>query len=215
MFIQTEPTDDPSTLKFLPGRPVLHEEDRTVAIERGQPGPASPFADRLFEIDGVLKVAFGRDYVAVTAGGRDWAELKPEILGAIADHLLEGGEVLASGRPAAGPSAGPAAGGIDRAAMAAAVEEALRMVIDPELGYNIVDIGLIYEVAVDEAGRVLVRMTTTTKGCPATNYLQQGADGAAWSVDGVTEVEVELGYEPPWTPDMMSDEAKDHFGIRR
>ena len=136
--------------------------------------------------------------------------MKPEVLGAIADHLLEEGEVLASGRPAAAPSGGE----VDREAMGAQVEEALRMVIDPELGYNIVDIGLIYEVAIDKAGRVLIRMTTTTKGCPATNYLQQGAEGAAWSVDGVQEVEVELGYEPPWTPDMMSDEAKEHFGIR-
>ncbi len=211
MFIQTEPTDDPATLKFLPGRPVLQEEDRTVTFEKGGGGPASPLADRLFAVDGVAKLVFGRDHITVSSDGRDWAALKPEVLGAIADHLLDGGEVLASGRPAAASSGGA----IDREAMGAAIEEALRMVIDPELGYNIVDIGLIYEVAIDKAGRVLIRMTTTTKGCPATNYLQQGAEGAAWSVEGVAEVEVELGYEPPWTPDMMSDEAKEHFGIRR
>ncbi|HMM64796.1 MAG: metal-sulfur cluster assembly factor [Mesorhizobium sp.] len=93
------------------------------------------------------------------------------------------------------------------------VKEALRLVIDPELGYNIVDLGLVYEVAVSDGGVVQIMMTTTTRGCPATNYLKEGARDAAWSVPGVEFVDVSLTYEPPWTPRMMTDEAKQHLGI--
>ncbi|MGH9770576.1 MAG: metal-sulfur cluster assembly factor [Candidatus Acidiferrales bacterium] len=90
---------------------------------------------------------------------------------------------------------------------------ALRRVIDPELGYNIVDLGLIYDVAIEGGGVVRVTMTTTTPGCPATNYLKEGAGESAGSVPGVEFVEVKLTYEPRWTPEMMSPEAKAHFGI--
>lgn len=93
------------------------------------------------------------------------------------------------------------------------IMQALRLVIDPELGYNIVDLGLIYDVAAGEGGVVTVIMTTTTKGCPATNYLKDGARDAAWSVPGVEFVDVGLTYEPPWTPAMMSEAAKAHLGI--
>lgn len=93
------------------------------------------------------------------------------------------------------------------------VREALRIVIDPELGYNIVDLGLVYDVAVDEGGRAQVIMTTTTRGCPATGYLTDGARESVCAVPGVTAVDVTLSYTPPWTPQMMSPEAKQHFGI--
>jgi metal-sulfur cluster biosynthetic enzyme len=92
------------------------------------------------------------------------------------------------------------------------IRDALRLVIDPELGYNIVDLGLIYDVAIGDGGVVAITMTTTTPGCPATAYLQQGARDAAW-VSGVEFVEVKLTYEPRWSPQMMSPAAKDHFGI--
>lgn len=93
------------------------------------------------------------------------------------------------------------------------VREALRLVIDPELGYNIVDLGLIYEVNVDDGGVVRVAMTTTTRGCPATGYLKDGARDAAWSVPSVEFVDIALTYDPPWTPDMMTPDAKQHLGI--
>lgn len=93
------------------------------------------------------------------------------------------------------------------------VREQLKMVIDPELGYNIVDLGLVYDVFVQEGSHVLVSMTTTTRGCPATDYLRQGAHDAASSVEGIESVEVEMTYDPPWTPAMMSMEAKVYFGI--
>ena len=93
------------------------------------------------------------------------------------------------------------------------VREALRLVIDPELGYNIVDLGLVYAVLVNDGGVVNIVMTTTTRGCPATNYLKEGARDAAWSVPGVEFVDVTLTYEPPWAPEKMSAAAKAHLGI--
>jgi metal-sulfur cluster biosynthetic enzyme len=97
--------------------------------------------------------------------------------------------------------------------LAETITEALRTVIDPELGCNIVDLGLIYDVEVAEGGLARILMTTTTRGCPATSYLQEGARESAWRVPGVEEVEVALTYEPPWTPQMMSEDAKAHLGV--
>lgn len=93
------------------------------------------------------------------------------------------------------------------------IKDALRLVIDPELGYNIVDLGLVYDVEVENGGIAHVIMTTTTRGCPATSYLQDGARDAASAVPAVESVDVNLTYDPPWTPDMMSVEAKQHLGI--
>ncbi|GIK34987.1 MAG: hypothetical protein AMXMBFR45_20340 [Gammaproteobacteria bacterium] len=94
------------------------------------------------------------------------------------------------------------------------IREALRLVIDPELGYNIVDLGLVYDVAVQGTGDAVITMTTTTRGCPATDYLRMGARDAAFSVDGIDSAEIILTYDPPWKPKMMSPEAKAHFRIR-
>jgi metal-sulfur cluster biosynthetic enzyme len=93
------------------------------------------------------------------------------------------------------------------------IRDALRLVIDPELGYNIVDLGLVYAVAVEDGGVARITMTTTTRGCPATDYLKNGARDATWSVPTVEFVDVALTYDPPWTPAMMTPEAKQHLGI--
>ena len=89
---------------------------------------------------------------------------------------------------------------------------ALEQVIDPELGYNIVGLGLVYEVA-EADGTVSVAMTTTTVGCPATDYLLSGAEHSLADLPGVTSVRVELTYDPPWTPEMMEAAAKHQFGM--
>ncbi len=94
----------------------------------------------------------------------------------------------------------------------AAVAETLKMVIDPELGYNIVDLGLVYDISVD-GNQVRIRMTTTRPGCPATNALKRGAEEAARSVAGVASVEVHMTWLPPWSPELMSGAAKAHFGF--
>ncbi|HYM01461.1 MAG TPA: metal-sulfur cluster assembly factor [Stellaceae bacterium] len=94
-----------------------------------------------------------------------------------------------------------------------AVEAALREVIDPELGYNIVDLGLIYDVAIDERGAVAIVMTTTSPGCPATAALEEGARACAALVPGAAGVDVQMVWQPRWTPARMSAEAKQHFGV--
>jgi metal-sulfur cluster biosynthetic enzyme len=95
---------------------------------------------------------------------------------------------------------------------AAGIRQALHMVIDPELGENVVDLGLIYAIAVED-GVVRIDMTTTTRGCPATNYLKEAVEAAAWALPGIDQVEVELTYEPPWTPELMNEDAKAHLGF--
>jgi metal-sulfur cluster biosynthetic enzyme len=97
--------------------------------------------------------------------------------------------------------------------LAERVREALQVVIDPEIGHNIVDLGLVYDVTAEQDGAVRITMTTTTRGCPASAYLRDGAHEAAQQVAGVRSVEVELTYEPPWTPEMMSLAAKTNLGI--
>lgn len=93
------------------------------------------------------------------------------------------------------------------------VRDALRIVIDPELGYNIVDLGLVYSVEAAGGGLIDILMTTTMRGCPATSYLRDGARDGAWAVPGVEFVTVTLTYEPHWQPEMMTDEAKQHLGF--
>lgn len=92
----------------------------------------------------------------------------------------------------------------DREALADSVRHALRAVIDPELGENVLDLGLIYFVAVDDRSTARVVMTTTTRGCPAVAFLRDGVEHAACAVPGVLAADVALTYEPPWSPDMMS-----------
>jgi metal-sulfur cluster biosynthetic enzyme len=95
----------------------------------------------------------------------------------------------------------------------ARVKDALRGVIDPELGQNVLDLGLIYDLAVEGRGLVQITMTTTTRGCPATSYLQDGVREGVANVPGVESVDVILTYDPPWTPHRMSAEARQRLGI--
>ena len=82
MFIQTEATPNPATLKFLPGRPVLGEEGAIEFRDRAE-SEGSPLAQRLFDIEGVKGVFLGSDFISVTKSDGEWQHLKPAILGAI------------------------------------------------------------------------------------------------------------------------------------
>ena len=97
------------------------------------------------------------------------------------------------------------------------VREALKQVVDPELFVNIVDLGLIYTVTVTEAdeGRsnVSIEMTMTSPACPAGPQLIQQSKDALGRIEGVSGVEVKLVMIPPWTPDRMTDDARDQLGI--
>jgi Fe-S cluster biogenesis protein NfuA len=94
MFIQTEPTPNPATLKFIPGKAVL--EDGTLDFRGRDEAQASPLALRLFEVDGVTGVFLGSDFISVTKGeGDEWQHMKPAILGAIMEHYMSGAPAVA------------------------------------------------------------------------------------------------------------------------
>ena len=91
------------------------------------------------------------------------------------------------------------------------VLDALRQVIDPEIGSNLVDLGLIYDVAIT-GSRVKVTMTLTTPGCPMHESLCHGVQVALLSLDGVEDAEVELVWDPPWHPSMMTETGRAQSG---
>jgi Fe-S cluster biogenesis protein NfuA len=92
MFIQTEATPNPATLKFLPGRTVL--ANGTLEMRDAQEATQSPLAERLFDIDGVGGVFLGSDFITVTKATGDWPQLKPAILGVIMEHFMSGAPVV-------------------------------------------------------------------------------------------------------------------------
>ncbi|HEY6604420.1 MAG TPA: NifU family protein [Xanthobacteraceae bacterium] len=92
MFIQTEPTPNPATLKFLPGRAVL--ASGTLDMRDKQSAAQSPLAERLFGITGVSGVFFGSDFIAVTKNAGEWQQLKPAILGAIMEHFMSDAPIV-------------------------------------------------------------------------------------------------------------------------
>src|SRR6201993_2556777 len=92
------------------------------------------------------------------------------------------------------------------------VLEVLRTVEDPELGMDIVDLGLLYEVEVADS-TAKVTYSLTSMGCPAGPLIAQDIDSAIRQVEGIEDVELELTFDPPWTPDRMSDDAKFILGF--
>jgi Fe-S cluster biogenesis protein NfuA len=99
MFIQTEATPNPATLKFLPGRVVMPEGTFDARDSAG--ATDSPLAQRLFAIPGVAGVFFGYDFVTITKGEGEWQHIKPAILGAIMEHFMSGAPILVSATTAA------------------------------------------------------------------------------------------------------------------
>src|SRR5882672_5163056 len=94
MFIQTEATPNPATLKFLPGRPVL--EAGTLDMASKEAARQSPLAERLFEIPNIGGVFYGSDFISTTKRDGEWQQIKPAILGAIMEHFMGGAPLLAS-----------------------------------------------------------------------------------------------------------------------
>jgi len=93
-----------------------------------------------------------------------------------------------------------------------AVLDALKHVVDPELGINIVDLGLVYDVDISESGAIHIEYTLTTMGCPIGPLIEQQMQSFLEGVPGVASVEAEMVLRPPWTPEMMSEEAKAALG---
>jgi Fe-S cluster biogenesis protein NfuA len=98
MFIQTEATPNPATLKFIPGKPVLPGDTRE--YRSAAEAVESPLAAKLFEVNGVSGVFLGHDFVTITRANMEWQQLKPAILGTIMDHYLSGAPVIAEGEVA-------------------------------------------------------------------------------------------------------------------
>ncbi len=91
--------------------------------------------------------------------------------------------------------------------------EVLRDVYDPELGVNVVDLGLVYNVDVSEEGHVTIAMTLTTPGCPMHESIGEGVGRALQGVPGVTSVEIRLVWYPPWDPARMTEEGRRMLGF--
>jgi Fe-S cluster biogenesis protein NfuA len=159
MFIQTEETPNPATLKFLPGREVLSVG--TADFPNPQTGGSSPLARRLFAIPEVAAVFFGADFITVTkVPDADWQVMKPSILGAIMEHFTSGDPVM---REAAGPAHAEAAEGDDE--VVSQIIELLDTRVRPAVamdGGDIVFHGF-------EDGVVYLHMQGACAGCPSSS----------------------------------------------
>ena len=164
MFIQTEATPNPATLKFLPGKEVLREgtadfRDAEAARE------ASPLAGRLFDVPGVTGVFFGYDFITVTKDGPDWQHLKPAILGAIMEQFMSGAPVMASGGQAATDRADQAGEFYDQAdsEIVITIKELLDTRVRPAVAQDGGDITF----RGYENGTVFLHMKGACAGCPS------------------------------------------------
>jgi metal-sulfur cluster biosynthetic enzyme len=99
-----------------------------------------------------------------------------------------------------------------RTAAQSRVREALHNVYDPELGVNVVDLGLIYDIDVREDGQVFITMTLTTPGCPMHESIGEGVSAALQTLPDITGGEIRIVWEPPWEPSMMTEEGKRELG---
>ncbi|WP_085992622.1 metal-sulfur cluster assembly factor [Oceanobacillus senegalensis] len=89
------------------------------------------------------------------------------------------------------------------------VQEALHEVIDPELGVNIVDLGLVYKIEVDNNNNITITMTLTTPGCPMHDSIANGVKHRLGLIDKIGNIQVDIVWEPAWSPDKMSNRAKE------
>ncbi|WP_083496272.1 metal-sulfur cluster assembly factor [Alicyclobacillus hesperidum] len=93
------------------------------------------------------------------------------------------------------------------------VRAKLQQVYDPEIGVNVVDLGLIYKMEEREEGSLYIEMTMTTPGCPAHDMISENVEWAAAQASGVAMVYVDVVWDPPWSPEMMSIDARRELGF--
>ncbi len=159
MFIQTESTPNPATLKFLPGQTVL--ELGTADFPSAETAGASPLAERLFAVSGVTGVFFGSDFVTITKGDDiDWDHIKPALLGAIMEHFQSGQPVMTDG---SAPSSGHAEHSGEDAAIVGQIKELLDSRVRPAVAQDGGDItfhGF-------DRGVVYLHMQGACAGCPS------------------------------------------------
>jgi Fe-S cluster biogenesis protein NfuA len=167
MFIQTEETPNPATLKFLPGRAVV--EDGTADFTSSEAAESrSPLAGRLFEVDGVSAVFFGRDFITITKSAeKEWHVMKPALLGAIMEHFTAGRPVMVEVAEAA------ADGAEDDNEVVQQIKELLETRVRPAVAMDGGDI--VYQGF--EKGIVFLQMQGACSGCPSsTATLKMGIE---------------------------------------
>jgi Fe-S cluster biogenesis protein NfuA len=173
MFIQTEQTPNPEVLKFLPGRDVLGEGSREFRdLEEAR---AAPLAEALFELEGVVRVFFGPDFVTVTKAGPevDWRHLKAPVLAAIMEHLTSGAPILAGEGEATSHDAGVYEG--DTAQVVAEIKDLLDTRIRPAVAQDGGDI--LFNRFDPQSGIVYLHMRGACSGCPSSSAtLRQGVE---------------------------------------
>ncbi|MBS0243639.1 MAG: NifU family protein [Proteobacteria bacterium] len=167
MFIQTEATPNPATVKFIPGREVLGDG----SVDFRAPGEAesSPLAKRLFAIDGVSGVFLGSDFISVTKGDIEWQHLKPAVLGAIMEHFMSGAPVVGAGKSDGHDEANEDFDPAD-AETVATIKELLETRVRPAVandGGDIVFHGF-------REGVVYLHMRGACSGCPSSTATLQG-----------------------------------------
>ena len=129
------------------------------------------------------------------------------------DRQIPGTAASGSAASASAPESGAAVDADRSASLDDRIVAALREVYDPEIPVNIYDLGLIYRIDSDEMGVVEIDMTLTAPGCPVAQTFPGTVEAAVQNVEGVAAAEVELVWEPPWTPDRMSEAAKLELGF--
>jgi Fe-S cluster biogenesis protein NfuA len=187
MFIETEATPNPATLKFLPGEQVMAAGTREFTSD--EDAAASPLASALFSLGDVTGVFFGRDFVSVTAGeGVDWSALKPQVVSVLLDHFVSGAPLFAGGT--AGGIAVPADDEIGSDPADADVVEQIKDLIETRVRPAVANDGgdIIYRGF--REGVVYLAMQGACSGCPSsTATLKQGIEGLLKHyVPEVTEV---------------------------
>jgi FeS assembly SUF system protein len=125
------------------------------------------------------------------------------------DQIDDSGQQLPSGELPSTANLGP----FQTLDLESNVIEAIRQCYDPEIPVNIYDLGLIYNVDVEPSGRVDVKMTLTSPMCPVAGTLPPEVEQRVREVDGVTDATVEVVWDPPWTPEMMSEAARLDLGF--
>jgi FeS assembly SUF system protein len=131
---------------------------------------------------------------------------------------MSGDERVSEGGDNVGASGGVTNDGgvareIDGAEMRDRIEETLRTVFDPEIPVNIFDLGLVYEIKIDDGGKVKITMTLTAPACPVAGDIVAEVQQKTEALEGVADCHVQLTFDPPWTKEMMSEEAKLELGF--
>ena len=111
-------------------------------------------------------------------------------------------------QPEPAPASAPKTDGVDETAVRDAVIEALRRIYDPEIPVNIYDLGLIYEIEIDDAANVAISMTLTSPACPVAESLPPEVQSKVAEIESVASARVDLTWDPPWGPEKMTEAAR-------